>query len=83
MHKVVLVTPAKMSLRELSEKLTAAREASAASSEAAGSKAPDREDQAELGLDFPEHHLWIEMPEGIPSCLAIAPNRKPSVSECG
>ena len=22
------------------------------------------------------HHLWIEQPENIPTCLAIAPNRR-------
>lgn len=22
------------------------------------------------------HHLWIEQPENIPTCLAVAPNRR-------
>ncbi|KAH9944750.1 peptidyl-tRNA hydrolase II [Amylocystis lapponica] len=22
------------------------------------------------------HHLWIEQPEGVPTCLALAPNRR-------
>lgn len=38
------------------------------------------EAKSELGNDFPEHHLWIEQPENIPTCIAIAPNRKPQVS---
>ncbi|CAO1629705.1 unnamed protein product [Sympodiomycopsis kandeliae] len=27
---------------------------------------------------FPRHHLWIEQPENVPTCIAIAPNRKPA-----
>lgn len=31
------------------------------------------------GDEFPDHHLWIEQPENIPTCIAIAPNSKPPV----
>ncbi|KAI3628280.1 hypothetical protein CBS14141_002281 [Malassezia furfur] len=27
--------------------------------------------------EVPPYHLWIEKPEHVPTCLAIAPNRKP------
>lgn len=67
MHKVVLQTPAegkhKMSLQELSQRLDAAR--------------TEEEGKGE-GEEFPQHYLWIEQPEGIATCLAIAPNRKPA-----
>lgn len=36
---------------------------------------------AESDTSMPPHYLWIEQPENIPTCLAIAPNRKPTV--CG
>jgi len=66
MHKVVLQTPAegkhKLSLQELAQRLDAAR---------------TEQGQAE-GEEFPQHYLWIEQPEGIATCLAIAPNRKPA-----
>lgn len=53
-----------MSLQELSDKLTAAQ----------------REAQEAGQQDFPDHFLWIEQPENIPTVLAVAPNRKPAVS---
>ncbi|KOS16223.1 peptidyl-trna hydrolase ii [Malassezia pachydermatis] len=28
--------------------------------------------------DMPTHYLWTEQPENVPTCLAIAPNRKPA-----
>lgn len=28
--------------------------------------------------EFPDHVLWIEQPENIPTILAIAPNRRPA-----
>lgn len=66
MHKVVLQTPkegkARMSLQELSEKLSGARR--------------EYEEGGEQGEEFPKHYLWVEQPEGIATCLAIAPNRK-------
>ncbi|KDN35976.1 peptidyl-tRNA hydrolase II [Tilletiaria anomala UBC 951] len=61
MHKVVLQSPEKQSLQELSARLKASH------------------DTLE-GLEkerFPDHFLWIEQPENIPTVLAIAPNRKP------
>lgn len=68
MHKVVLQTPragkAKMDLRELSARLTEAR-----------SKYEQHQGEEE---EFPMHYLWIEQPENVPTCLAIAPNRKPA-----
>lgn len=27
--------------------------------------------------DVPKHYLWVEQPENVPTCLAVAPNRKP------
>lgn len=34
---------------------------------------------AEAGASdaLPPHYLWVEQPENLPTCLAIAPNRKP------
>ena len=32
---------------------------------------------AELQTEIPPHYLWIEEPEHLPTCLAIAPNSKP------
>uniref|UniRef100_V5E738 peptidyl-tRNA hydrolase n=2 Tax=Kalmanozyma brasiliensis (strain GHG001) TaxID=1365824 RepID=V5E738_KALBG len=68
MHKVVLQTPkegkAKMSLQDLSEKLSEARKV--------------YEEGGEQGEEFPKHHLWVEQPEGLATCLALAPNRKPA-----
>jgi hypothetical protein len=63
MHKVVLKGPEKLTLQELSNKLTAAQ------------KEAQEGDQD----DFPDHFLWIEQPENIPTVLAVAPNRKPAV----
>lgn len=68
MHKVVLQTASKgacSDLRDLSKRLEEAR---------AANTAAEGEDV------FPEHYLWIEQPENIPTCIAIAPNRKPQVS---
>lgn len=72
MHKVTLQTPAegkaKMTLPQLSEKLTAARAEWEKTRNAASEDADE----------FPRHFLWIEQPENVPTCLAIAPNRKPA-----
>ena len=64
MRKVVLKTGKGISLETLSEKLKIAAEKA-------------QTDQTE---QFPDHHLWIEQPENIPTVLAIAPNTRPSVS---
>ncbi|WFD32988.1 hypothetical protein MSPP1_004045 [Malassezia sp. CBS 17886] len=37
-----------------------------------GTSAPDAD-----ATSFPPHCLWIEQPENTPTCVAIAPNRKP------
>lgn len=34
---------------------------------------------AETHEAMPPHYLWLEQPENIPTCLAVAPNRKPEV----
>lgn len=34
---------------------------------------------AESDASMPPHYLWTEQPENIPTCLAMAPNRKPAV----
>lgn len=68
MHKIVLQTSDKMNLTQLSEKLTEAE-----------TKFREEGSQDEEG--FPEHYLWIELPENIPTCLAMAPNRKPAVGD--
>lgn len=69
MHKVVLQTPssgkAKMSLAELSQKLGEARREYEAG-------------EGEEGEEFPRHYLWVEQPENVATCLAVAPNRKPA-----
>ncbi|TKY89426.1 hypothetical protein EX895_001957 [Sporisorium graminicola] len=73
MHKVVLQTPAsgkaKMDLLQLSTKLTEARKAY----EAAKEQGEGQEEE-----EFPQHYLWVEQPENVPTCLAIAPNSKPA-----
>lgn len=76
MHKVVLQTPAsgkaKMDLHELSAKLTEARKVyEKAVAEGKG-------EEGEEGEEFPQHWLWVEQPENVPTCLAIAPNSKPA-----
>lgn len=77
MHKVVLQTPSKGALSKLtalSQKLTEGREQWLA-------EHPDDDNGNQQEDDaFPEHYLWVEQPENIPTCLAIAPNRKPPVS---
>ncbi len=77
MHKVVLRGPEKMSLRELSEKLTAARKEYEERIAKRGAEGADGKEEEEA---FPDHYLWIEQPEDMPTVLAIAPNRKPPVS---
>lgn len=62
MHKIVLCNSEKQSLADISAKLTAAREAI---------QTPEEKEA------FPEHYLWVEQPEDIPTVLAMAPNRKP------
>lgn len=37
---------------------------------------------AETDPAMPPHYLWMEQPENIPTCLAVAPNRKPAVRVC-
>ncbi|WFD34520.1 hypothetical protein MCUN1_001361 [Malassezia cuniculi] len=32
--------------------------------------------------EVPAYHLWVEQPEDVPTCLAVAPNRKPKVLHC-
>lgn len=39
----------------------------------------ERVKKTQEGDEFPDHHLWIEQPENIPTCIAIAPNLKPPV----
>lgn len=77
MHKVVLQSPSSKNpdttstslLRDLSEKLQQARLAW----EQAKQQGKEEDGQEE----FPMHYLWIEDPEGFPTALAVAPNRKP------
>ncbi|KIS71463.1 uncharacterized protein UMAG_01357 [Mycosarcoma maydis] len=79
MHKVVLQTAAsgksKMTLRELSQKLTEARKAY---QEAYAAKPSAQQIHEGDENEFPMHYLWVEQPENVPTCLAIAPNRKPA-----
>ena len=58
-----------MNLLQLSEKLTAARREYEERSKG---------EQGEEEEEFPQHYLWVEQPENTPTCLAIAPNRKPA-----
>ncbi|KAK0537704.1 hypothetical protein OC835_001676 [Tilletia horrida] len=67
MHKVVLQSPKTGTLAELSKKLDEAYKAASG----------DGATHEVLGMSFPRHHLWVEQPEGIPTAIAIAPNRKP------
>ncbi|PWN50162.1 hypothetical protein IE53DRAFT_387567 [Violaceomyces palustris] len=62
MHKVVLQLPAKVDLESFSRTLREAKQATMSSGKE----------------EFPDHHLWIEQPEGLPTCLALEPNRKPA-----
>ncbi|SJX61447.1 uncharacterized protein SRS1_10510 [Sporisorium reilianum f. sp. reilianum] len=72
MHKVVLQTPAtgkaQMDLHQLAARLSEARKVY---EEAVSAGKEDEE-------EFPQHYLWVEQPEGVATCLAIAPNRKPA-----
>lgn len=34
---------------------------------------------AETHEEMPPYYLWHEQPENVPTCLAVAPNRKPEV----
>lgn len=77
MHKVALKGPekgeaGKEGLRGLSDKLKRGRE-----EWEQRQKSGKLEDGEE---EFPLHHLWIEQPEDVPTCIAVAPNRKPAVS---
>ncbi|KAL9940331.1 hypothetical protein V8E36_001036 [Tilletia maclaganii] len=80
MHKVVLQAPKSGSLADLSARLKAAEQAEseAEAEAAAGSGAKEGSGAVGVGMKFPRHHLWIEQPEGIPTAIAIAPNRKPA-----
>lgn len=71
MRKVVLKAPAGVGLHALSQQLDEA----AARSQDDGKATSD-------GAAFPQHHLWIEQPEDIPTVLALAPNTRPSVGRC-
>ncbi|SNX82745.1 uncharacterized protein MEPE_01451 [Melanopsichium pennsylvanicum] len=91
MHKVVLQTASsgktKMNLVQLSQKLSevrnkyeeeiANRQEKVSERKGKGEGEGEREKQGEEE-EFPQHWLWIEQPENIPTCLAIAPNRKPA-----
>lgn len=41
------------------------------------SRALQEREHAQPG--FPRHHVWIEMPEGVPTVLALEPNERPPV----
>ncbi|CAD6891766.1 unnamed protein product [Tilletia controversa] len=71
MHKVVLQAPKSGTLAELSQRLLEAQTAEVRDAN------EDAQTARATGLQFPKHHLWIEQPEGIPTAIAIAPNRKP------
>lgn len=78
MRKVVLQTPSKGALADLaalSAKLTEGRRE--------WMQRRQSQDDTSGDDEFPDHHLWIEQPESVPTCLAIAPNRKPAVSSAG
>ncbi|KAN0061085.1 hypothetical protein ACQY0O_006820 [Thecaphora frezii] len=64
MHKVVLQTPSdgKLGLAALSQRLSDARIHWETTGE---------------GEEVPLHYLWIEQPENVATCIAVAPNRKP------
>lgn len=68
MRKVVLKTGKGTTLEELSQKLKEAKQKA------------DQNNTENQNQHFPQHHLWIEQPENIPTVLAIAPNNRPSVS---
>ncbi|SPO22320.1 uncharacterized protein UTRI_00998 [Ustilago trichophora] len=80
MHKVVLQTAStgksKMTLHQLSEKLTAARQAYEESLKSVEKEQEEKEEEGQE--EFPKHYLWVEQPENVATCLAIAPNRKPA-----
>lgn len=84
MHKVVLKGPEKgeagrEGLRGLSERLRVGRrEWEERQREGKGGGEGKEEDEEEE--EFPLHYLWIEQPEDVPTCIAVAPNRKPAVS---
>jgi hypothetical protein len=66
-------------LEELSRRLSAARvEWEKRQQERTVSRDQDEEEAEE---EFPVHTMWVEQPDNIPTCIAIAPNRKPPVSE--
>lgn len=65
MHKVVLQTPREGKGRMSLEELSA--------------RLTEEESRGKEGEEeFPKHWLWVEQPEGVATCLAIAPNRKPA-----
>ncbi|CAO1619013.1 unnamed protein product [Parajaminaea phylloscopi] len=75
MHKVVLQPPSKGALTDLnalSRKLTEERD------QWVREHRGDDNVKGNADEEFPDHYLWIEQPENIPTCLAIAPNRKPA-----
>lgn len=87
MHKVVLQYPGKApkkvantdrsasALLELSERLSEGRR-----EWEQRTRQVEQQGEGHAEEEFPEHHLWIEQPENLPTCIAIAPNRKPPVS---
>lgn len=63
-------------LEELSARLSAAR---TEWEQRKRSRGQGHEEEGEEE-EFPVHTMWIEQPDNIPTCIAIAPNRKPPVS---
>ncbi|EGN92753.1 hypothetical protein SERLA73DRAFT_79321 [Serpula lacrymans var. lacrymans S7.3] len=73
MRKVVLQAPDLPSLLKLSSLLSAPSPAPAPASNPPSSMATGTIDQPTQAIP---HHLWVEQPENIPTCLALAPNRR-------
>ncbi|PWN23946.1 hypothetical protein BCV69DRAFT_296252 [Microstroma glucosiphilum] len=63
-------------LEVLSERLSAARSEWEKRREER-IRSADRAQGEEEEEEFPVHTMWIEQPDNIPTCIAIAPNRKP------
>jgi len=68
MHKAVLQTADLASLLKLSSLLSSP-------SPPSSSKTPKATGDAFSEVPIP-HYLWIEQPENIPTCIALAPNRR-------
>ncbi|KAK0547197.1 hypothetical protein OC846_004952 [Tilletia horrida] len=82
MHKIVLLGPKTGTLADLSAKLKEAAAAAASESTTNDKEGGEQDGSSRIaGAEdegFPKHHLWIEQPEGIPTAIALAPNRKPA-----